>query len=289
MNYQPLFSLELRHDYYADGLCPDFDIVPTARTQQLLANYRCILRPYAYGVRVLTQVAGDGTAFITLPDSLRFDFELRLNNPDFVLFTDLSGALKQGALLVNQVGSIELQVAPPAPAAAQPGAEVAISLADPAVFANLQITIGGAARILPQDNWQFQLRFQTKQCRWKYYVLLNKPSQGSAATSQPVILDSDNQIVFAPGDVRNLTLNPDASDKQAGQLARQYPDLQCWRLRSSALVACRQAPRKTLQLQLNGEKVLDALPAPPPDNFVIDVADAKAEEGLYYTLKYFTR
>ena len=297
MNYQPLFSLECRHDYYADGMCPDFEIIPTARTQQLLANYRCVLQPFAYGLRVMTQLAANGTAFITLPDALQFEFVLRLNNPDFVLFTDLSGTLRQGVLLVNQAGSSLLQVAETSPVAAQP----AVASSDPAVFAEIRLTLGGAARVLPQPDWQFQLSFQAKPCRWKYYVLLNKPSQGSAAANQPVVLDTDNQIVFDPADARDLTQNPDTSDKLAQQLARQYPDLQRWRLRSKALVVCRQAPRTTLQLQLNGEKVLDALPAPPPQNFVLDVPSGQAsgpgngsaagqtEDGLYYTLKYFTR
>lgn len=313
MNYQPLFSLEMRHDYYADGMCPDFDIVPTARTQQLLANYRCVLQPFAWGLRVMTQVAANGTAFITLPDTLQFEFALRLNNPDFVLFTDLSGTLRQGAMLVNRAGSNALQVAeissaPVQSATASSGASGATAApgpaaapSEPAVFAAVRLTLGGAARVLPQPDWQFQLAFQARQCRWKYYVLLNKPSQGGGAASQPVILDTDNRIVFAPADARDLTQNPDSSDKLAQQLARQYPELQCWRLRSNALVACRQAPGKTLQLQLNGEKVLDALPAPPPQNFVLDVQSGQAsgpgsgpaagqtEDGLYYTLKYFTR
>lgn len=90
MKFQPLMALSLTHSYYRDGLCRDFWIEPTIATQGLLKNYRCILKSLPHGLQVLAPVTDDNTLFIPLPKGLTFVFQLRLQNPDFALFTDLT-------------------------------------------------------------------------------------------------------------------------------------------------------------------------------------------------------
>lgn len=104
MKFLPVFVLRVTHAYYADGRCPDFLIEPNPETERLLSNHRCVLKPLPDGIRVLTAVDDGGKAFIALPPEATFTFHLRLHNPDFVLFTDLSDINKQAAPLYTNAG-----------------------------------------------------------------------------------------------------------------------------------------------------------------------------------------
>ena len=90
MKFLPLMNLYLTHPYYADGRCPDFSIEPTLHTHKLLNNYRCVLKSVPSGVRILTAVADNGIPLIPVQKGATFTFHLRLQNPDFALFTDLT-------------------------------------------------------------------------------------------------------------------------------------------------------------------------------------------------------
>ena len=284
MKYVPLFVLELQHDYYFDLRCGDFQVVPTPATQQLLANFRCVLKPLPNGVRVLIQVTEQNIPFIAVPPDTVLCFQLRLQNAEFGLFTDLAAINALAApVFVNPAadGALGLQ------AGAVPTAQV---VGTASVFAQVNIAlgklIGAPGSALPADGRAFQVRFNAKQCRWKYYVLVNKSTN---AGNVPTIVDKDQQIAFDVADRHDLIQVPDPLDTVAAQLARQYPDLQAFRLPSKTLVPCRQSARKGLQLLINGDKVIDALSVPAIQQYVIDVKDAKSEDGLYHIVKYFTQ
>ncbi len=103
MKFLPLMALSLTHAYYPDGLCRDFWIEPTPATQKLLQNYRCLLKMFPSGVRILAPVTEQGTPFILLPPSLTFTFQLRIQNPDFAIFTDLTELAQIPAPLYTNV------------------------------------------------------------------------------------------------------------------------------------------------------------------------------------------
>lgn len=90
MKHLALFSLEILHAYYTDQRCSDFQIEPTPGTQKLLNNCRCVLKPFSNGLRILIAVDNENKPFIPLQANPVFDFHLRLRNPDFGLFTDLT-------------------------------------------------------------------------------------------------------------------------------------------------------------------------------------------------------
>ncbi len=99
MKYLPLFNLHLTHPYYTDDRCPDFQIEPTPDTHRRLNNYRCVLKPKPNGVQVLATVTDHGVPFIPMHKNALFAFHLRLQNPDFALFTDLAEITKTAAPL----------------------------------------------------------------------------------------------------------------------------------------------------------------------------------------------
>ena len=96
MKYVPLIELQVKHAYYADDRCPDFRIEPTAATQQLLRNHRCVLKSLPNGIRILmavveqTKDAPKVTPFIPLAADAVFGFTLHQRNADFALFTELA-------------------------------------------------------------------------------------------------------------------------------------------------------------------------------------------------------
>jgi hypothetical protein len=106
MNYRALFSLRLKHWFYADNRCRDFQIEPTAHTLRLLKNYRCLLKPLPDGILVVTEAADNGAALIPFPENVALLFHLRLLNPDFPLFTELEEVTSKGApLFMNARGN----------------------------------------------------------------------------------------------------------------------------------------------------------------------------------------
>ena len=131
----------------------------------------------------------------------------------------------------------------------------------------------------------FQIVFKAKKMRWKYYIVTNKTDN---KTSLPTIEDKDKTIVFDTAGRTDLTQSPDLSDKIAGELSERYPNMQTFRFLSDALIPCQEAARRSIQFQLNGDKVVEALPNPALQNYVIDVRDSKTEDSLYHIVKYFT-
>src|SRR5881394_3188957 len=53
--YDRLMSLRLRHEFYGDELCPDFEIVPTAPTQAMMSLFGLIARPRRGGIDIIYQ------------------------------------------------------------------------------------------------------------------------------------------------------------------------------------------------------------------------------------------
>jgi len=107
MKYKPIFTLQLEHSYYTDGRCLDFLLEPTLETQKLLQKYHCRLKLLPDGCQVFASVNADNTLFIPLQKGLIFTFYLRLQNPEFQLFTDISDVNRVEATLYTNIGSTQ--------------------------------------------------------------------------------------------------------------------------------------------------------------------------------------
>ena len=351
MKYLTLFSLELLHSYYVDRRCPDFQIEPTPETQKLLKDSRCVLKPFPNGIHILILVDGENAPFIPLPVGAIFGFHLRLQNPDFILFTDLTAISQTAAPLYTNAttstsGDLTLVsreawstehfiVQRPDPkepftlagcplesiktagmfivkglgqktghkrydedarilmvnsTAASPGTPFTVTYPvaprlKQGVFADIEIKYDKPMTRIAGGAAKFQVVFKAKQVRWKYYIVTNKAENKS---NIPAIEDKDKVIIFDAAGQTDLTKAPDPDDKIANELAKQYPNMQTFRFLSNALISCQEAARKSIQFQLNGDKVVDALPNPALQNYVVDVKGSQKEDGLYHIVKYFT-
>ena len=280
MKLAAIFGLSVRHTYYSDGVCPDFVVEPTADTARLLRNYRCVLKSRKDGVLIVAELADSGAPMIPVDSAVNFRFNLRLQNSDFPLFTDLSAISQQaaprfapGGADVSKGGSLTL-------------ATQATAL-DDGVFAVVEIP--GTVFASP-GGWpvQFTVDFQPRRARWMYYCVTDLKLTGKdlrlvdIGTSAP-------PLVFSPTNRTDLAQSPDAADALATQLASRYPSLARMRFVSDDVVPCLQSPR-TLSLQLDGNNFPDVLPTPSIRNSALWPAAAQGtqpqQDALYQIVKY---
>jgi hypothetical protein len=104
MKFLAVFTLRLKHRYYADNRCRDLQIEPTARTERFLKNQRCIMKPLPDGIQVFTPVDDKGNSLISMPGNAIFIFRLRLVHPDFPLFTEMAEITSKSAPLFTNAG-----------------------------------------------------------------------------------------------------------------------------------------------------------------------------------------
>jgi hypothetical protein len=104
MKFLTVFTLRIKHPYYADTRCRDLQIEPTAGTERFLQNQRCIMKLLPDGIQVVTPLDDEGNSMISMPVNGLFAFRLRLANPDFPLFTDISGITGKSAPLFTNEG-----------------------------------------------------------------------------------------------------------------------------------------------------------------------------------------
>ncbi len=82
--YKILMSVELEHEYYASGKCPDIRLVPSESTRALLANSSLLWKMEGHQLLVIVKVNDDQTPFKPLPLDQKLVFYLDLLTSDFM-------------------------------------------------------------------------------------------------------------------------------------------------------------------------------------------------------------
>ncbi len=90
MRYKILFSVAVLHDYYTSNFCEDFEIIPSPATALLFKDLGLLWRSLGHKLIVLAKTDIDDKPFITISNAAKFSFYLKLNNPHFNNFTNLS-------------------------------------------------------------------------------------------------------------------------------------------------------------------------------------------------------
>lgn len=86
--YEVFFQVVVMHNYYDNGRCKDLVIEPTPETRSKLRGYNILYKPQKDGFMLALNRLKD----YSLPNFLRaetFDFGFKINNPQFLRFTDL--------------------------------------------------------------------------------------------------------------------------------------------------------------------------------------------------------
>ena len=109
LSYKKLFDVNVRHDYYLEGLdnqrnsiwpdnyniLDDLEFIPTLECTKLLEDFQMVLKPCSTGfkvyVRALESVirTNEYKSFIELPDYLKLTFLIRVKNSFFSNYTNL--------------------------------------------------------------------------------------------------------------------------------------------------------------------------------------------------------
>ena len=86
--YTILASITLQHDYYVDGRCMDFDIVPTPATAKVLSGLGILSKMVENSLILLIKLNDSGEVRVVPPVDLKLGFYLQLNNTSFSNFTN---------------------------------------------------------------------------------------------------------------------------------------------------------------------------------------------------------
>jgi len=282
MKYVPILGVSVRHTYYTDQRCPDFVIKPSADTERLARNHRLILRIRPDGVTVAAAVDQGGDMFIALSPSATFVFQLRVNNPDFALFTNLEEAERQAAPRYTNGAAL-------APyESLSLGSHQNPDRLPRGLFATAEIAYGAAASPAATGYREFGVEFTASHARWSYYCITDLAPEAGKLT----IYDAagTNAVVFGSGNTRDVVARPDPADPIAGMLAERYPNLRRLRFISDELVASRDRAHQQLELRLDGERVTGPLPNPKLNaNSKVEVivdGNPREEASRYHIVKY---
>ncbi len=98
IQYNPLFTLELLHKFYANGACIDFTIQPSAQTAFLLRGNNIIAKQYQHELYTGIEVNTTANPFILPAEGAQFTFFLQLNNPAFFNYTNLPASFPRNKI-----------------------------------------------------------------------------------------------------------------------------------------------------------------------------------------------
>jgi hypothetical protein len=288
VKHAALLDLLITHTYYTDGRCPDFAITPSVETARILRAHRCVMGSSPAGARV--SIASDSPAqpFLPLPPGAVLRFQLELRNSDFSFFTDLPGIFTDS----SEANKLKSTLFTNASLAVGAAGELALVTGDiprrPGVFANVEIRMDSLG--FGEDAPTFRVPFRAKQSRWVYYCITDLPEGGDDVTIVDTApASAGERLLF--GDENRTSLddqNPDTSDPIAAQIAGRYPGMRCVRMISDQAVACREEPRKHLELRLRNSE--DRLSGPLPNPSVRSISKMTAQDAqqelLFQIIKY---
>jgi len=250
IEFAPLFTLEVTHEYYG-GRSPDFEFTTPSGTERLLAGGHLLAKTRESRLNVLYE---KNTIQI---EGKTLQFGLRLVNPSFSNFSVLPFLPGEGLALYRNAGAdptvLDAPVALLLNAADPQDAELLAA----GLFGVVEIEVGaGFYAAAPEFGIAFEARAETL----KYYVVArNYPSAefddlgvsdaGFAAEARPQI-QFDRVAASAFG----------ADDLPAALLGGA--DARVALFRSQAPVARRARARRRIQLARNTEVIVSQLPQP---------------------------
>jgi hypothetical protein len=118
----------------------------------------------------------------------------------------------------------------------------------------------------------FELRFKARSARWAYYLLTDQDGDFAIVDAAP----QGTALGFSAANRTVLDVGAEATDPVARLLARHYAGLRRLRFLSDQPVPCSTATRRGIELRRADQRVLCALPNPPPENLsrILDKPDA---------------
>lgn len=248
MNYARLLTIEIKHSYYSDGICPDFSVIPTGDTERTLRNHRCVAKSRANCIDIHIEMVSDETSKIGYLKGDVLSFELYLKNPEFPLFTDCSSLPKGG----NDYGYTMYYPT---------------SISTEQFFARVDTTCD----LTKIEGKNLEISFPAKPAYWIYYLVTDQSGDFSIAET------SQNGMTWK---------HSDSSDGILDYLAAQYPDTKQSKFVSEHSIPCQEAGFEHIQL-LSGEiAIIENLPNPSWRNLTTE--GSPSAEAIFHIVKYLS-
>lgn len=206
--YQPLFSIEAEHAYFADAACHGLQLLPTPASAALLANTGCLLRPLRHGVAVAYDRDAADAVRLQIRDAhtpLCLDFLGGTQDARFALYTDLPGPAatllmfhSDAAVHEDHGGRWRLHAqthvspADQVPLDEPPASELLTRrerLVPPRFAVRVRVSEHDLDKAEPGGK-RYLLRFQARATVWKYYVV------GDWAQDEIHIVDLQRETSF---------------------------------------------------------------------------------------------
>ena len=89
VTYKILFTVDIFNDYYRDGRCTDFKLMPSWETASLLKKYNMLYRMTGNRLVILVKIKDDNTPVTPIDPNTKFSFYMDLQTPAFVNFTNI--------------------------------------------------------------------------------------------------------------------------------------------------------------------------------------------------------
>ncbi len=206
--YQPLFSIEAEHAYFADAACRGLQLLPTPASAALLANTGCLLRPLRHGVAVAYDRDAADAVRLQVRDAhtpLCLDFLGGMQDARFALYTDLPAPAATLLMFHSDAAAREddsgrwrlhaqthVSPADQVPLDEPPASELLTRrerLVPPRFAVRVRVSEHDLDHAEPGGK-RYLLRFQARATVWKYYVV------GDWAQDEIHIVDLQRETSF---------------------------------------------------------------------------------------------
>lgn len=257
-NYEIVFTINILHDYYKNGMSKDFDLVPTLQTKGILKNHRCLLKHTPTGSILLYHAEKKRKPLIPLGKEQSLVFILNLNNTGFLNITQLPDKgdpkqvyylndfkAKKGKGMTWETRSLK-----------------SLGIQDEqfngsAIYGVIEISRKDFDYSNPRN---FNIQFRARAARWTYHVTLTKDYQEANFS----ILDKEKDLE-QPRAVIQFNETTTAGSLSAGDQLTFV---------SKTTIPFSEKPKKDLQLLINNgtsRTVIGHLPNPAINNLKSEV------------------
>jgi hypothetical protein len=242
---KPFFHMAIKHPYYADMRCPDFEIIPHDKCKSLIQSCRLGLTSYSNGISVWIPVE-NGNPAMAIPQDVTFSFFLFLKNVGFSRITEMApvaGTRVYSRMKGTDVLKFEEQAAGLAPADA---------------FG--VVTVTGIT--FTEDAPVFNVLFEARKMKWRYLLVSDETSLDGFTIEQTRTGKDGKKIEFKAPRLTNQKMD----DAMLKVIDQDYPGAGKAFIESKEPVACLQYGRKNIQLTKDKIVLVDHLPNPRPED-----------------------
>ena len=230
MKFSRLFNIEIRHEYYDNGLCPDLQVAPTPACAALLSRCKMMFAADPSTPGVIAQLNELDKLQSTPPSSAVFEFYLLLRNPDFITYTSpLPNTTNDAFLYTNRDSKSKSSIT-----------LLTSSIPKPQPSYVNGKPVFGLIRIVPDAAFPvtYTLGFKAANLKWRYYLiagnnLANLSIDGTTANIKFIKTNAGGKPV---------------GDKIYDAISSNYPDAGLSIFETEKEVSLRQVGRKNIQL-----------------------------------------